>query len=107
MTRKRKTILTVAVVAVAASAVVAFAVFSAFSSTTSNPGNDFAAGSVTLTGNNTSSAFYSVTGAKPGRTAPDQITLFKSIGVAIEDVSVGALAYENAIQQGAGTVVEM
>src|SRR5438477_1001424 len=66
MTRKRKTVLTIAVVAAAGAALVAFAVFSAFSSTTSNPGNDFAAGSVTLTGNNTSSAFYSVSGAKPG-----------------------------------------
>jgi ornithine cyclodeaminase/alanine dehydrogenase-like protein (mu-crystallin family) len=48
-----------------------------------------------------------VTGAKPGRTSNDQITLFKSIGVAIEDVSVGALAYEKATSQGVGTVVEM
>ncbi len=48
-----------------------------------------------------------VTGAKPGRTAEDQITLFKSIGVAIEDVSVAALAYEKAASQGVGTVVEM
>jgi len=48
-----------------------------------------------------------VTGAKPGRTSNDEITLFKSIGVAIEDVSVGALAYEKATSQGVGTVVEM
>ncbi|HXJ78770.1 MAG TPA: ornithine cyclodeaminase family protein [Candidatus Methylomirabilis sp.] len=48
-----------------------------------------------------------VTGAKPGRTSDDQITVFKSIGVAIEDVSVAALAYEKASQQGVGTVVEM
>ena len=48
-----------------------------------------------------------VTGGKPGRTSDDQITLFKSIGVAIEDVSVGAMAYEKAMSQGAGTVVEM
>jgi ornithine cyclodeaminase/alanine dehydrogenase-like protein (mu-crystallin family) len=48
-----------------------------------------------------------VTGAKPGRTADDQITLFKSIGVAIEDVSVAALAYEKASTQQIGTVVDM
>ena len=48
-----------------------------------------------------------VTGGKPGRTSDDQITLFKSIGVAIEDVSVGALAYEKAVSQNVGTVVEM
>ena len=48
-----------------------------------------------------------VTGAKPGRTSEDQITLFKSIGVAIEDVSVAVLAYEKAASEGRGTVVEM
>jgi ornithine cyclodeaminase/alanine dehydrogenase-like protein (mu-crystallin family) len=48
-----------------------------------------------------------VTGAKPGRTSRDQITLFKSIGVAIEDVSVAAVAYEKAAAQGLGSVVEM
>jgi hypothetical protein len=61
----RKTIVTIVVLALAAVAV-GFATFSAFSSTTSNPGNEFAAGSVTLTGNNTASAFYNVSGAKPG-----------------------------------------
>ena len=63
--KSRKTIFTLAVVAVAAVAV-SFAAYAAFSSTTSNPGNSFAAGSVTLTGNNTASAFYNVSGAKPG-----------------------------------------
>lgn len=48
-----------------------------------------------------------LTGAKPGRTSEDEITLFKSIGVAIEDVAVAALAYEKAAGQGVGTVVEM
>ena len=63
--KSRKTILTVAVVALAAVAV-SFAAYSAFSATTSNPGNSFAAGSVTLTANNTASAFYNVNAAKPG-----------------------------------------
>lgn len=48
-----------------------------------------------------------VTGAKPGRTSAEELTLFKSIGVAIEDVAVGALVYETAVGQNAGTVVEM
>lgn len=48
-----------------------------------------------------------VTGRKPGRTAPDEITLFKSIGVAIEDVAVAAYVYEKASREGAGVVVEM
>ena len=48
-----------------------------------------------------------VTRAKPGRTAEDEITLFKSIGVAIEDVAVAILVYEKAVVEGVGTVVEM
>ncbi len=63
--KTRKMVFTLAVVGLAALAV-AFAVYAAFSATTSNPGNSFAAGSVTLTGNNTASAFYNVSGAKPG-----------------------------------------
>ncbi len=48
-----------------------------------------------------------VTGAKPGRTSEDEITLFKSIGVAIEDVAVAALVYEKATAHGVGADVEM
>ena len=63
--KSRKTIMSLAVIALAAVAV-GFAVYSAFSSTTTNPGNSFATGSVSLTGNNTGSAFYDVSAAKPG-----------------------------------------
>jgi len=48
-----------------------------------------------------------LTGAKPGRTSKDEITLFKSIGVAIEDVAVAAMAYDKAVGQRVGAVVEM
>lgn len=48
-----------------------------------------------------------VTRVKPGRTGEDEVTLFKSIGVAIEDVAVAVLVYEKAVSQGVGTVVEM
>ena len=48
-----------------------------------------------------------VTGAKPGRTAPDEITLFKSIGVAIEDVALAAWLYERAVAQDIGQVVKL
>lgn len=48
-----------------------------------------------------------VTGAKPGRTAEDEITLFKSVGVAIEDVAVAALVYEKAAARDIGAVVQM
>ena len=44
----------------------AFGAFSAFSSTTSNPGNSFAAGSVTIGDNDSGTALYNVSGKKPG-----------------------------------------
>jgi alanine dehydrogenase len=34
-------------------------------------------------------------GRAPGRTAPDQITLFKSVGTALEDLAAAQLAYES------------
>ena len=42
-----------------------------------------------------------VTGSKPGRTSPDEITLFKSVGLAIEDVATAALLYRKALERGA------
>jgi ornithine cyclodeaminase len=35
-------------------------------------------------------------GRAPGRTSPDQITLFKSVGSALEDLAAAQLAYESA-----------
>lgn len=37
-----------------------------------------------------------VTGRHPGRTRPDEITLFKSVGAASEDLAAAALAYERS-----------
>lgn len=48
-----------------------------------------------------------VTGAKPGRSSEEEVTLFKSIGVAIEDVAVAAVVYEKSVSMNLGTVVEM
>ncbi|MCS6775976.1 MAG: ornithine cyclodeaminase family protein [Chloroherpetonaceae bacterium] len=44
-----------------------------------------------------------VAGACPGRTGSDQIVLFKSTGLAMEDVAVATLVYYHAQQSGAGT----
>ncbi len=44
-----------------------------------------------------------VTGDKPGRESDAQITLFKSVGVAIEDVAVAAWVYNQAKRNGLGT----
>jgi hypothetical protein len=35
-------------------------------------------------------------GAKPGRTRSDEITLFKSLGLAVEDVAAAAFIYQQA-----------
>lgn len=43
-----------------------------------------------------------VAGNKPGRESDAQITLFKSVGVAIEDVAVAAWVYNQAKEQGLG-----
>jgi ornithine cyclodeaminase len=45
-------------------------------------------------------------GAHPGRTSPDEITLFKSLGLAIEDLAAADYVYRKAQAQGAGTWVE-
>jgi len=48
-----------------------------------------------------------VAGTKPGRSRNDQVTLFKSVGNAVQDVSVGARILEEAKKKGLGTVVEL
>jgi ornithine cyclodeaminase len=44
--------------------------------------------------------------AAPGRTSLDEITLFKSLGLAIEDLASAAYLYKKAKRQDAGTWVE-
>ena len=46
-------------------------------------------------------------GRIPGRRSADDITLFKSLGLAIEDVAAAHYLYERAREQGAGTLVEL
>lgn len=48
-----------------------------------------------------------VIGLAPGRTSERQITLFKSNGIASEDIAVAAKVYEAALRSGAGKRVEM
>jgi ornithine cyclodeaminase len=45
-------------------------------------------------------------GDHPGRTSPDQITLFKSLGIAVEDLAAGELVYRKALERGIGTEVK-
>ena len=46
-------------------------------------------------------------GLKPGRTDDDQITYFKSVGVAVQDAVAGRIALGNAIAGNLGTVVPL
>ena len=43
-----------------------------------------------------------VTGRARGRSGPDEITLFKSVGTAIQDVAAGFAVYKEALRQGLG-----
>ena len=47
-----------------------------------------------------------VAGSAPGRTDPDQITLFKSVGNGLQDLIVAARLLDAAARQGMGTVVD-
>jgi ornithine cyclodeaminase len=44
-------------------------------------------------------------GTKPGRTSDDEITLFKSLGLAVEDLAAAEYLYRKAKETGAGTWV--
>lgn len=45
-------------------------------------------------------------GAKPGRTSDDEITLFKSLGIAVEDLAAAKFLYDRAKETCAGTWVD-
>jgi ornithine cyclodeaminase len=46
-------------------------------------------------------------GAAPGRTSDDEITLFKSLGIGVEDLAAGELVLQRAEAENAGTVVSL
>jgi ornithine cyclodeaminase/alanine dehydrogenase-like protein (mu-crystallin family) len=45
-----------------------------------------------------------VAGTKSGRTDPAQVTLYKSLGLAVEDIAAAGLVYRRAVEQKLGTV---
>jgi ornithine cyclodeaminase/alanine dehydrogenase-like protein (mu-crystallin family) len=47
-----------------------------------------------------------VAGDKPGRTDDEQLTLYKSVGVAVQDAAAAALVLANARARGVGTEVD-
>jgi ornithine cyclodeaminase/alanine dehydrogenase-like protein (mu-crystallin family) len=48
-----------------------------------------------------------VLGTRPGRAAPEQITLYKSVGVAVQDAAAAALVLRAARERGAGRELEL
>lgn len=47
-----------------------------------------------------------LTGAAQGRSSADEVTLFKSLGLAIEDLASAQLLYEKGLRNGVGTQLE-
>jgi ornithine cyclodeaminase/alanine dehydrogenase-like protein (mu-crystallin family) len=47
-----------------------------------------------------------VSGAIPGRQRPEDITLFKSLGLALEDIAVAEHIYRQALERGVGTELD-
>lgn len=48
-----------------------------------------------------------VAGQRPGRAADDEIVIFDSTGVALQDVAAAALVFERARDAGVGTLIEL
>ena len=46
-------------------------------------------------------------GLRPGRTSGQELTLFRSLGLAVEDLAAAELAVANAHRQGIGTEVQL
>lgn len=46
-------------------------------------------------------------GRLPGRTSDTEVTIFKSLGMAVEDVVAADLVYRRAVETGAGTTLEL
>ena len=46
-------------------------------------------------------------GLKPGRRGEEEITLFKSVGLAVQDVAAAARVLQVAEESGAGQIVEI
>ena len=46
-----------------------------------------------------------IAGLKPGRESDEEITIFDSTGLAIQDIAVAKIVYENAVKRGKGTKI--
>src|SRR3954454_15246151 len=98
MTTARKGLATLVVVGVTG-VLAALGTFAAFSDTTANNGNEFKAGTVTLTNNSTSAMFDNVTGGQPGAASTDRCIevvytgdLAATVKLYTTDATTGALS---------------
>ncbi len=48
-----------------------------------------------------------LSGTRPGRESPDQLTLYKSVGVAVQDAAAAALVLRAARERGLGTDIDI
>ncbi|MFO1143806.1 MAG: ornithine cyclodeaminase family protein [Amaricoccus sp.] len=48
-----------------------------------------------------------ITGAAPGRTYDEEITLYDSVGIAMQDIAIGALLLEKARDKGVGIEIDL
>lgn len=48
-----------------------------------------------------------VAGTRPGRSNPGQVTLYKSVGVAVQDAVAARLVYDAALERGLGTEIDL
>ena len=48
-----------------------------------------------------------IAGTKPGRTSSDEIIIFDSTGMALQDVITAATVYQKAVDRGAGRIVDL
>jgi alanine dehydrogenase len=48
-----------------------------------------------------------INGDHPGRRTDSEITLYRSLGVAVEDIAAAQLVFERALEQGVGTEVDL
>lgn len=48
-----------------------------------------------------------VAGTKPGRTSPDEIIIFDSTGMALQDVIAAATVFEKAVDKGVGRILNL
>jgi alanine dehydrogenase len=48
-----------------------------------------------------------VAGVRPGRLSDDEIVIFDSTGMALEDVAAAAAVYERAVRAGRGVKIDL